>query len=127
VASGNCLAVYVDNDNPGACPTSQASAALDKSGLVWGPANSSMTVTNLYAYSPTTFSLGQAVTITVLVNGAPSAVSCTVTGPGTGTTMACSSTASVSLSPGDFLAVQVGNPAIGTFVAAVWRVSLSLQ
>jgi hypothetical protein len=87
-----------------------------------------MTISNLYAYSPTTFTAGQAVTVTVLDNGAPTVpvLACTVTGPGTGAAIACTSTATVTINPGDFLTVQIGNPATGTFVSAVWRVSFTV-
>jgi hypothetical protein len=103
------------------CPTSQTTAATGAVGVTWGPANRAMTITSLFAFTPDTFTAGQNVTIMVQVNGANSALTCTVTGPGN----TCTSAATVSLSPGDFLSVQIQNPATGAFVQASWRVSFS--
>jgi hypothetical protein len=58
-------------------------------------------------------------------NGVATALSCTVTGNGTAG-LSCTSGATVTINPGDFLTVQVVAPATGTFAAGEWRVSFSL-
>jgi hypothetical protein len=125
VASGNCLAAAVDNTTSSGCPAAgQAASASSHSGDTWGPANTTLTVTNLFAFSPTTLSAAQADTVTVLVNGVAPAgtLTCTVTGGNT-----CSDTTdSITLSPGDFLSVRVANAVVGTFMSVPWRVSFGL-
>jgi hypothetical protein len=117
-----CLASTMDNvAQSNQCPTSQATAAAGANGVTWGPANRAMTITSLFAFTPDAFTAGQNVTVAVLVNGVSSALTCTVTGPGN----SCTSSATVSLNPGDFLAVQLQAPATGAFVQATWRVSFS--
>jgi hypothetical protein len=85
-----------------------------------------MTATNLFAYSSSTINAGTGATIQVLDDGVATALSCTVTGNGT-TGLTCTSSATVTINPGDFLTVQVVAPPTGTFASAAWRVSFSLH
>jgi hypothetical protein len=126
VPDGNCLAVAVDSAGDAVCPASgQENQAMSDSGVTWGPANVPLMITNLYAFTPDTLAASDAALVTVLVNGSPSALSSTVTGPGAGTAIACTSTATVTLSPGDFPSVEVSTAASGAFDAVAWRVSFS--
>ena len=127
--ANQCLAVAVDDAASQNCPAAgQVNNALSHSGVTWGPANASMTVTKLFAFSGDIINTGSGATIQVLDNGnsASPLLSCTVTGDGA-TGDRCSSSATASVNQGDFLTVQLVSPPTGTFAAVAWRVSISLQ
>jgi hypothetical protein len=123
VNSGNCLALSVSNVAAQSCPSSAATSITDHADLTWGPANGPITMTNLFAVTPTALTGTQAVQIVVLRNGVATGLSCTVTAPAT----SCFSSGTATLSQGDFVSVQITNPATGTFVSVPWRASFSLQ
>jgi hypothetical protein len=102
VGAGTTCATVDSVANTSACLTT--GFAADNHTLVFGPVPAGVVIANLSVVTSAVLTAGTGVVVTVLDNGATTALTCTIP---TGGSSCTNNAASVSIPAGDFLQVQI--------------------